>query len=386
MLRERGYRVVIVCSPDPGLRAFAESEDVEAVELPMGRGLLSLQDLQSMLSAFRLIRRVRPMLVNVATPKASFVIGLAARLAGVPVRIYSLWGLRLEGEREGSLRFWMLWMAERAVCASATVVLCAGQGVRARAVAMRLASSSKTCVLGQGSTNGVDTVRFSPPMEAERHRVRASIEAGPNDLVVGFVGRIVVDKGVDVLLDAIEQIRKHSSVILLMVGCYEDHDPLPTPLRARLESDPLVRITGLQADTSPWYAAMDVVVLPSRREGLPNVLLEAASCGLPTITSDATGCGDAIDDGRTGVVVPQRDAEGLSCAILAMAADVERRVAMGAAGRAWVQQHFNQNLVWERIADFYDQLTAHPHPHDPAVRNGRRPTSTTSDGATRFVD
>lgn len=355
-LRKEGYRVVLLCSPDPGLLAFAAAEGVEVFPIGMTRGLASPRDLLALVKTLRVIVRVRPTVVNMATPKASLVVGLAACLARVPVRIYSLWGLRLEGERAGSHRFRLLWLAERLTSASATVVLCASEGLRARAVALRLVRAQEARVLGRGSTNGVDIDRFHPPTEAERCAARAMIKAGTNDIVVGFIGRLVADKGVEVLLDAFEQVHSCLPARLLVVGDYDDADELPAAVRARLESHPYIQVTGLQADTASWYTAMDVVVLPSKREGLSNVLLEAAACGLPVITSDATGCPDAIEDGRTGIVVAQHDAARLAREILAFGRNPERRRAMGTDGRAFVERNYTQALVWSQIIGFYREL------------------------------
>jgi glycosyltransferase involved in cell wall biosynthesis len=107
-------------------------------------------------------------------------------------------------------------------------------------------------------------------------------------------------------------------------------------------------------------AAMDVFVLPTYREGLGNVLLEAAAVGLPTITTDATGARDAIVAGRTGLQVPTGDPKALATALATLVRDPSLRSEMGRAGRAWVCEHFDQTEVWRRQAQEYRALAAGP--------------------------
>lgn len=353
MVRDQGYRVAVVCSPDPALEEFGRTEGVDVFGIEMTRGLFSRADATAVVKVVALLRRLRPVAVNVATPKAALVVGLAARLARVPVRIYSLWGLRVEGEVPGSPRHRLLRMAERVTASSSTYVLCASASMRLRAIELGVVAPSRAHVLGRGSTNGVDVDRFRPPSPEERTAARERAGVPRDQVVIGIVARLVTDKGVEVLMDALAKVRMERDVVLLVVGAYDDADPLPEPVRRRIESDPAVVITGYQTDTAPWYAAMDVMVLPSKREGLPNVLLEAAACGLPTVTSNATGCPDAIEDGVTGVVVPQDDSERLAGALLTLSADAELRARMGAAGRTMVVQHFAQPVVWSAISDLY---------------------------------
>ncbi|WP_232667190.1 glycosyltransferase family 4 protein [Pseudonocardia sp. TRM90224] len=362
-MRAQGYRVVVICSPEDeiDLAGFAAAEGVEVVPLTMTRGLASPADVRSLVAAVRVLRRLRPSIVNASTPKAALVVGLAARLAGVPVRIYSLWGLRLEGERPGSLRYRLLHAAERATCGLATTVLCASGSLRDRAVELRLVREERTRLLGRGSTNGIDLERFHPFTPDEVVAAKAAAGFAEGAFVVGFVGRLVADKGIEALLAAFETVAGKGAAAgrdarLLLVGDLDAADPLPTELAERIRTDPRIHVTGVVADPARWYPAMDVFVLPSRREGLPNVLLEAAACALPTVTTSATGCPDAVDDGRTGIVVGVDDAGALGTTLAGLAEQPAQRQRLGAAGRTFVERHFAEHVVWERIVDLYREL------------------------------
>ncbi|MEJ3652824.1 glycosyltransferase family 4 protein [Actinomycetes bacterium KLBMP 9759] len=362
-MRAQGYRVVVICSPEDGidLDGFAAAQGVEVVPLPMTRGLASPADVRSLVAAVRVLRRLRPSIVNASTPKAGLVVGLAARLAGVPVRIYSLWGLRLEGERPGSLRYRLLHAAERVTCALSTTVLCASGSLRDRAVELRLVDEDRTRVLGRGSTNGIDLDRYRPATPDEIAAAKVGAGFPQEAFVVGFVGRLVADKGIGALLVAFETLAHDVDARLLLVGDLDAADPLPAELDRRIRADPRIHVTGAVPDPARWYPAMDVFVLPSRREGLPNVLLEAAACALPTVTTTATGCPDAVggeraEDGRTGIVVGVDDADALGNALVGLAGQPGERRRLGVAGRAFVERHFAQDVVWDRVAGLYREL------------------------------
>lgn len=352
-VRDLGFRVVLMCSPDERLAAFAAERDVEVVPLPMTRGLLAPADLRSLVRAVVALRRLRPVLTNVSTPKAALVVGIAAWLARVPVRVYSLWGLRLEGERPGTWRYRLLHAAERCTAAVATEVLCAGASLRARAVALGVVGA-RARVLGHGSTNGVDLDRFRPPGPGEAAAARQRLGLPPDAFVVGFVGRIVRDKGVEALLEAFDDVARDQTARLLLVGAADGTDPLPPAVEQRLRADERVVVTGV-VDPAPHYHAMDVFVLPSRREGLPNVSLEAGACGLPVVTTTATGCPDAVDPGRSALVVGVDDAAALGAALRTLT-DVARRAEMGRRGREFVAARFAEKDVWAGITQFYREL------------------------------
>ncbi|OLT14216.1 hypothetical protein BJF78_19630 [Pseudonocardia sp. CNS-139] len=356
-LREHGWDVALVSSPDERLPAFAADQGVRLFPVPMTRGLLSLADLRAIVAAVRILRSVRPAVVNASTPKAALVFGVAGVLARVPVRVYSLWGLRLEGERRGSLRFRVLWLAERVTAMAATTVLCASGSLRDRAIGLGLTTPARSRVLGRGSTNGVDLERFRPPGPGEADGVRRDLGFPPGELVVGFVGRLVADKGVGALLDAFTEVAAEAPTRLLLVGDVDDADPLPPDVLARVRADPRIVLTGV-VDPARYYPAMDVFVLPSRREGLPNVALEAAATGVPVVTTRATGCPDAVVEDVTGLLVDVDDADGLAEALRTLRADPDLRARMGAAGRAFVAEHFAEALVWERVEGCYRDLLA----------------------------
>jgi len=192
----------------------------------------------------------------------------------------------------------------------------------------------------------VDIDRFSPG--ANDIRLRLKISAA--EPVIGFVGRLTRDKGVPELIEAFERVLKASpQARLLLVGWYdESDDALSAETRESIDRHPRIVRTGFVADTAPYYRAMDMLVLPTWREGFPNAVLEAAASGLPVITTLATGSRDAVVPEITGLLIPPGHAGAISEAIQVLLNDPERGKRMGAAARRWVIDHWGRSGGWSR--------------------------------------
>lgn len=356
----QGLRVEAVSSPGRFLDLFAAGEGVPVHAVPMARRPRPLADLVSLVRLARLLRRLRPDIVHAHTPKAGLLAMLAARLVGVPVRIYHIHGLPFltaTGARRRLLR-----AAERLACAAATRVLCVSRSVADEARRERLCGDKPVGVPAGGLINGIDAVgRFSPERAgaAARAACRAQFGIPEEALVVGFVGRLVRDKGVVELAQAWAELsRAEPRLHLLACGLAEPDDPVPPAVLASLRADPRVHLAGEVLDLPPCYAAMDVLALPTYREGFPLVPMEAAAMGLPVVATRVPGCVDAVVDGVTGTLVTAGDAAGLAAALDRYLRDPALRAAHGAAGRARVLAAFRQETVWAALLDEYRELLA----------------------------
>jgi glycosyltransferase involved in cell wall biosynthesis len=360
-MKKRGYRVILLCAYDEETASFTERAGIEFIPIPMKRGFLTFRDLRCLARATVILRKIKPDVVHFSTPKAALLIGLASFLSRVPTRVYGMTGLRLEGERPESLRYRMLRAAEYLTCKTAHAVLQPSESLRDRTTSLRLVRPNKALVLGRGSTNGVDLNVFQPASVPVRGAARAKTRIDEKALVFGFVGRVVADKGIHTLIRAFDLLpqRVRSRAVLLLVGHIEENHLLPPGTVRRIGDDPDIIMTGFVENPSYWYRVMDVLVLPSRREGFPNVVLEAAASGLPTITTDVTGCRDAVDDDVTGFIVPVDDPHRLAEAMTMLADNPAERVRMGAAARALVERHYDRTAVLTKTADFIESLMDH---------------------------
>lgn len=351
-LREAGFRVTLISGPGELLDRTADREGVEVVAVPMERQIAPLADLVSLMRLWLLLRRLKPDVVEFSTPKAGLLGTLAATLCGVPRRVYMLRGLKLE--TASGVKRKILRAAEWLTATCAHAVLCNSASLRDEALLLGVAPAGKLHLLGAGSSNGVDIERFSPgPSE-----VRRQMGIAPEEFVVGFVGRLTSDKGLPELVEAFEVIRRvERRVRLLLVGWFDaSEDSLGGNLRDRIANDPQIYLTGFVDDPAAYYRAMDVMVLPTWREGFPNSVLEAAATGVPVITTESTGSRDSIVPEVTGLLIPPGYPEAIVEAVLKLAGDPERRRRMGRAARAWVLENYVDGRVLGLTMDFYRGL------------------------------
>lgn len=326
--------------------------------VPLSRSLQPAQDAASLTRMVALIRRLRPDIVQAGTPKAALVGMLAARIVGTRTRIYQVRGLdHLAGTRGRALA---AEAAQRTCCAVATHVLCVSKSVQENLIAERFCAATKTTVLLRGGSNGVDAAgRFDPEQHSgKRAELRRSLGIPDESLVIGFVGRLVRDKGIEVLVQAWATLRaEFPSAYLLLVGPFEKGDALPQHVVDGLLSDPRVKQTQTNwGEAAALYTAMDVIGFPSVREGFPNVPLEAAAMGLPVVAARVVGSVDAVVHGETGVLIEPRDPGALAKSLRALLLDAGYRDRLGAAARARALSDYRPADLWAAQVDWYRQL------------------------------
>jgi glycosyltransferase involved in cell wall biosynthesis len=347
------WDVHVVSSPGPGLENLSRSPGVTAHGIVMAREPSPVRDLLALFGWVRLLRRVRPAVLSAGTPKVGFLGTLAGFLTRTPVRVYLLRGLRWETTT--GLRRWLLVLLERLVCRLATRVVCVSPSLREVAERRALTRSSKLEVLGPGSSNGVD-IQVRPLDPADRTRLRHRYFPACRTPVLGFVGRVTPDKGLVTLAAALSILSGEGRAgDCIIIG--GDDGPVSAGLRGRLDrSGWRVVHTGHVEEVTELTQVMDVLCLPSLREGFPNVVLEAAALGIPCVGSDATGVRDAIRDGETGLLFPSGNPTALATQLRRILIDPELVLRLGAGARQHVRRHYARDLVWRTQARYYEDL------------------------------
>lgn len=348
-------------------------EGVTVEHVPFVREPSPIADLRALGATIRLIRRVRPTIVNASTPKAGLLGMFAAWLSRAPVRVYVVRGFRFETATGWRRRLFV--SLERIATRCATVVIFSSRSLLAVGEAERVIRPGRGEVLGAGSGNGIDVARFADDQLPTREEARAQFGLPADAPVIGFVGRFTKDKGIEDLVEAFTAIPfpamreqmgaqgNHSftrtgegdgasaDVWMLLVGQFEDGDPVDDTTRATIETHERIVVVPWLDHPGAAYRAMDVLAFPSYREGLPNVPLEAQLCGVPVVGYAATGTVDAVAEGVGGTLVPVGDSIAFRAGLHDVLQDREAQVARSEARRAWVIERFERRTVWARLLD-----------------------------------
>lgn len=352
---DKGYKMHVVCSASEYLDAYARAQGFDYREIPILRSVNIGQDLRSIRAICRYIREKNIGIVVGHTPKGALLAMIAARLTGVPIRIYFRHGLVYQTSH-GVKRF-ILKTVDRMTSLLATRIVCVSPSVMKNAIADRLAPAHKQIILANGTCSGIDTSgKFNPrnidSAKLDAMRRRWGLHDG--DWVIGYTGRLVRDKGIIELVRAFRRLHAADSHYrLLLVGMFEKRDSLPPDVIDAVKSDPAIVWTDFQnTDMEYFYSMMNVYVLPSYREGFPTGVLEAQAMEVPVVTTRATGCIDAIHENETGLFVGHDDKE-LAEAIRSI--HDGKTAVDGEKARHWVVENFDNHIVWKEIEKLYHQ-------------------------------
>ena len=350
------FEVVGVAADTGKLKTVSEREGIRVVDIPMHREISLGADLKCLWLLYRLFRKERPEIVHANTPKGSLLSMIAAKLARVPHRLYLVTGLRYQGAN-GWLRRILMTM-ERISCFCATKVIPEGQGVKQILIQDHI-TRKPLQVIHNGNINGIDTTYFSPEaVDISREQMRQQLQLTDEDFAFIFIGRIVRDKGMNELAQAMRKLQEsHPQCKLILVGRFETElDPLADGNEDFFKQSPNVRFVGYQSDVRPYLLAADALVFPSYREGFPNVVLQAGAMKLPSIVTDINGCNEIIQNGINGVIIPPRDKESLINAMITFMESPEKIKKMAAQTRPLITSRYEQRDVWEALRKMYESL------------------------------
>jgi glycosyltransferase involved in cell wall biosynthesis len=361
-LARQGFDVHLVATPGPWLNKLVTRAGVTVHGLPICRQISPLADALSLIRLYRLFRRLRPQIAHVSTPKAALLGALAAWAAAVPVRVFLMRGLACEnaaGWRKRLYRFaeWLTaYLCHQSICVSPSL--------RSLARAERILGPTQGLVPARGMSNGIDVRRFDSQTAARPEQPLFGLgDCDRRTFVLGFVGRLARDKGIEQLAASWRQLRAdYQHLRLLLVGPWEEACPVPEEVRRPLQQDPRVHVTGHVDDVVPYLKAMSLLVFPSHgTEGFPNAPMEAAAMGLPVVASRVAGCVDAVEDGRTGTLVPPKSPPALTAAICRYVDDEALGRQHGQAGQRRVVQHFQPQPIWRALLEEYRRLLQEHH-------------------------
>ncbi len=365
--RAAGYRVIAVSNRREASDLDLASIGVKHCHVPITRRSTPFADLVALWRLVEVFRRERPTIVHTHTIKAGLLGQLAAALARVPLRVHTIHGLYVPQRNGGVPRRAFLWLerATHAVCHYSF-----SQSIEDVQVAIDEGICAPERIEWIG--NGIELARFAPARvsAARRAQIRAALGYGPEHIVVGTVGRLVAEKGYLELFAAAAQLRASSPALrFLCIGPFEPEkaDAIGPGILADFGISDIAQLLGHRADVEDLYAAMDLFVLPSHREGFPRAPMEAAASGVPCIVTDIRGCRQTVDHEVTGAIVPRGEPQALAAMIQRLADEPLTRRRFGAAARVKAAAEFDERVVFDRVLAGYERLLA-----SPAVRSAAR--------------
>jgi glycosyltransferase involved in cell wall biosynthesis len=354
-IAQAGYEVTGISAPGSDVPVI-ESMGIRHIAVPLTRRLTPLADLRALVQLYHIFRREQFTIVHTHTPKPGLLGQLAARMAGAPVVVNTVHGFYFHEHMPRLWREFYITM-ERIAARCSDLVLSQSREDLDTAIRLGICPRERIQLLG----NGIDIQRF------DRNRVdpatlahlRSTLGLPSGVPVIGFVGRLVVEKGILELARAVQQVQsRFGPVTLLIVGGVDrekagalNHEDI----QAAAGTATCI-FAGVRQDMPDMYALMDVFALPSYREGFPRAPMEASAMGAPCVVTNVRGCREAVEHERNGLIVPLRDVDALAEALIRLLRDHDRRRAMGDAGRRMAREQFDERLVFQRVLAAYHRL------------------------------
>lgn len=348
----QSFSVYLATSNRKLFSAIQNTEGILPFHVAMYRGINPLYDIYSIISMIWVLLRIRPHVVHSYTPKAGLIAMISAFLCGIPVRIHTFTGLIFPTAT--GLKQRLLKCIDKLICILATRIIPEGNGVRNELVLNKI-TEKKLEVIGNGNIAGIDTAFFSKDnIEVKREANKLKLELNlRNSFIFIYIGRLNKDKGVNELIASFESLNT-PNIHLLIVGGLDSSAPISKATIDKINNSQLITWLGFQSDIRPALALSNALILPSYREGFPNVLMQASSMKVPSISTDVSGANEIIEDGETGFIVPTKDIDALSKKMNHLLSinnsELER---LGENARKRVCELFERDCYLNKLREFY---------------------------------
>lgn len=354
-IRSAGYGVTGISTPGPDVPMLEEA-GIRHIAATMTRNFTPGADLRALRRLVQIMRRERFTIVHTHNPKPGLLGQLAARMAGVPIVVNTLHGFYFHA---GMTPFWRKFyiFTEKVAARCSDVILSQNAEDIATATQAGICTADAIRYLG----NGIDITRFNRARLTAQTlgQLRHALGLQQERPVVGFVGRLVAEKGILELMEAARQVLAVKPTVQFLIIGPIDHEK-PDALTPAIAVDYGVAdaftFTGLRHDMPELYALMDLFVLPSHREGFPRAPMEASAMCVPAIVTDIRGCREAVEYGRNGLLTPLGDVAALREGILTLLENPAQSAQMGAAGREMAETRFDEQFVFAKVKDVYREL------------------------------
>ena len=355
---QRHFNVIAISSDGKALDEVKNTEGVNTVSISMTRKITPVKDFIALVKLYGVLKTEKPDIVHTHTPKAGLIGMLASWLARVPNRLHTIAGLPVM-EASGFKRDILL-LVEKITYACATKVYPNSKGLKDFVLSQGLIKASKLKIIGNGSSNGINTSHFNKAnfKELELVELKGSLNLNDNDFIYVFVGRLVTDKGINELVSVFSKLSKdNKNVKLLLVGGLETElDPLQSSTLNQIATNKQILSVGFQKDVRPYFAISNILVFPSYREGFPNVVMQAGAMGLASIVTNINGCNEIIKNEYNGLIVPPKDTKRLREKMLLVLRDSKKLDFLCHNARTAIVDRYNQDYIWNELIKEYKAL------------------------------
>ncbi len=357
-MKKAGFEVIMVSADGEELEDVLKYEGCPHHLVPMTRKITPVADSRSLWKLYRFLKKEKPDIVHSHTPKAGLIAMLAAKFAGVKIRVHTIAGLRFMTST-GFTRKILIRM-EKITAAAATHVWPNSMSLLKYIQENSLVSDGKLEVIGKGSSNGIDLTRFTR-MALSREgiqKAKQAISYDPSLTYILSVGRIVKDKGISELAKAFASLYKdNGNLRLVLVGTFEEKlDPLDVEVMKLVKTHPGIILAGWHDEVEYFMSIANILVHPSYREGFPNVVLQGGAMECPVVCSRIEGNIDIVDENINGLIFTSGDENDL-CQKLKQAigepAAMKQRAALL---RKKIEENFDRIFVQEQLKQKYEFL------------------------------
>lgn len=352
-----GYEVIIISGNGEEISLLAKEENARLYFVDFTKRINVFADLNCLFEIIKVLLKEKPTIVNAGNPKPGFLMMIACFLLGFNNRIFTLHGL-VSDSRVGFTGTIIRW-SEKITCLLARKIIVVSPTLLKHAIDLKLFTNKKGILIENGSCNGInlDTFSNNEATQKAKENLQKKLELPNSAFVIGFVGRLNKDKGMNLLFEAFNQLKlKYNNLYMLMAGPLEPEDAFDQQYIHQLTTDNHIFYLGKQKDLAAIYTMMDVFVLPSFREGLPNVLLEAAAMEIPMVASNINGCIDVVKHDVNGLLFKKGNVNELVTAIEKYILNPQLAKLHGSKGRAYISTHFSQQKIWDGQLNVYKLL------------------------------